>query len=312
VATFGEGGTLHVKAIKNNAPCKTHVKVYRQEDDKYMGDGWTRESGKPLQYSLLPGVYKIQLQDRSVIQRPVVWIENVEIKADQTVERFASFVAGGVLKITATKNGAPYKANVKVYRQEDGKYMGDGWARPDGRADQYKLLPGVYYARIQDRTDRSVREIRDIRLQSGKTLTINAAFPVEKKSEAVPKAPASAPKPAPPQAPRPKASPGATPAPQQSGKMILNGAARLYPGAKVLNEMTYGPNTKVDLEVQATPEEIVNFYKKEMTSGGWQPGMTMVQRNKGVLMLTKPGGQLVISATGKGEKSKVTMALISK
>ena len=30
VATFGEGGVLHVKAIKNNAPMKAYVKVDRQ------------------------------------------------------------------------------------------------------------------------------------------------------------------------------------------------------------------------------------------------------------------------------------------
>jgi Ca-activated chloride channel family protein len=177
VATFGQGGILHVKAIKNNAPAKTYVKVFRQEDNKYMRDGWTREDGTPAEYKLLPGLYKIWLQDQSVKQRPEIWIENVEVKADQTVERFATFVAGGVFKVTATKDGAPYKAYVKVYSKEDDKYMGDGWARADGKAAEFKLLPGVYSVKVEDRTDRTVREIRDIQVQSGKTTTVNAPFP---------------------------------------------------------------------------------------------------------------------------------------
>ena len=110
-------------------------------------------------------------------QRPEIWIENVEVKADQTVERFATFVAGGVFKVTATKDGAPYKAYVKVYSKEDDKYMGDGWARADGKAAEFKLLPGVYSVKVEDRTDRTVREIRDIQVQSGKTTTVNAPFP---------------------------------------------------------------------------------------------------------------------------------------
>ena len=179
VATFGQGGTLHVKAIKNNAPAKTYVKVFRQEDNKYMRDGWTREDGTPAEYKLLPGLYKIRLQDQSVKQRPEVWIENVEVKADQTVERFATFMPGGVLRITATKDGASYKAYVKIYSQEHDKYMGDGWARADGKAAEFKLLPGAYTAKVEDRKDRSMREIRDIQVQSGKTLTVNATFPIE-------------------------------------------------------------------------------------------------------------------------------------
>jgi len=178
IANFATEGILQVNAIKSNAPFRAYVKVHRQEDDKYMGDGWTQEDGSPMEYKLLPGFYKIRLQDQSVKQRPVIWIENVEVKADQTVERFATFVAGGVLKVTATRDGASYKAYVKVHQQQDDKYMGDGWAREDGTPAEYKLLPGAYYVKVEDRKDRSVREIRDIQVQSGKTITVNAVFPV--------------------------------------------------------------------------------------------------------------------------------------
>lgn len=52
------------------------------------------------------------------------------------------------------------------------------------------------------------------------------------------------------------------------GEIIINGEVPLMEGAKVLKTMTYGPNTKVDLAVPATPEEVVNFYKQTMAAKG--------------------------------------------
>jgi hypothetical protein len=312
VATFGQGGILRVKAVKNNAPCKSHVKVYSQDDKKYMGDGWTREDGKPLEYKLLPGKYKIWLQDRSVKQSPVVWIENVEIKADQTVERFATFVAGGVLKVTATKNGAPYKAHVKIYQQDDDKYMGDGWARADGKAAEYKLLPGSYYAKVQDSADRSVREIRDIQLLSGKILTVNAAFPVEKEPQPVSRIPAQpAPTVAKPSAKAPAASESEGPAPE--GKdTIMGGAVPVYKDAVVKNSMKMGKGSVVEFESSSSPEEIVSFYKKAMTEKGWSVMMEMARDQRATLMLQKENQQLMLGAKKRGEKTRFSLTLVKK
>ena len=60
------------------------------------------------------------------------------------------------------------------------------------------------------------------------------------------------------------------------------------------------------------PQEIVDFYKQAMTAKGWQPGMSMVQGNKGVLQLMGSGGQLIIKAKGQGQTSKVNMALMGQ
>jgi len=321
IATFGAGGILHVKAIKNNAPAKTFVQVFRQEDDKSMGDNWTREDGTPAEYKLLPGIYKIRLQDPSVKQRPEIWIENVEVKADQTVERFATFVAGGVLNITATKNDAPCKAYVKVFRQEDKTYMGDGWTREDGGGAEYKLLPGTYTANVEDRADRTVREIRGIQVQSGKDTTINAVFPVE---EEVPEpAPEQPPEPAPaPESrtdavPAPKTTGGGT-SPDASGEQtassatVLDGRIPLMEGATLLKETTIGTNSRIDMEVPASPEDVVNFYKQVMTVKGWQPGLAMVQGPTGILQLKKDTVQIVIKAVGNGQKSTVNMAVMTQ
>jgi hypothetical protein len=312
VATFGQGGILHVKAVKNNAPAKTYVKVFRQEDDKYMGDDWTREDGKPAEYKLLPGLYKIYLQDPSVKQRPEIWIENVEIKADQTVERFATFVAGGVLKITATKSGAPYKAYVKIYQQDDDKYMGDGWARADGKAAEYKLLPGSYYVKVQDPTDRSVREVREIQLQSGKILTVNAAFPVEKEPPAPSQTPAQ---PVPTVEKPPAKAPAASESegPKSEGKdTIMGGVVPIYEDAVVKNSMNMGNGTVVEMESTASPAEVVSFYKKAMTEKGWSIVMEMAQDKRATLMLKKDNQQLMLGAKERGGKTRFSLTLVKK
>ena len=312
IATFGQGGILHIKAVKNNAPCKAYVKVYRQEDDKYMGDEWTREDGKPAEYKLLPGVYKIYLQDPSVRQRPEIWIENVEIKADQTVERFANFVAGGVLKVTSTKNGAPYKAYVKIFQQDDDKYMADGWAGADGKAAEYKLLPGSYYAKVQDPGDRSVGEIRDIQLQSGKTVTVNAAFPVEEKPPAESRTPA---KPAPevtqPSSKTPAASESEGPA-TEGKDTIMGGAVPVYKDAKIINSMNMGKGTVVEMETGGSPAEIISFYKKAMTEKGWNVVMEMAREKRASLILQKEDQQLMIGSKERGEKTRFSVTLIKK
>lgn len=103
-----------------------------------------------------------------------------------------------------------------------------------------------------------------------------------------------------PPPPPPKSQPEPTPNPKASdggaapssgsdeqntgGDTIMNGEVPLMEGAKVLKTKTYGPSAKVELEVQATPEEIINFYKQAMTAKEWQPGMAMVQGNIGILM----------------------------
>ena len=83
-------------------------------------------------------------------------------------------------------------------------------------------------------------------------------------------------------------------------------------GAKVLKTKTYGTNSKADLEVPATPQEIVDFYKQAMTEKGWKPGMSMVMGDKGVLQLMGSAGQLIIKAKGQGQTSKVNMALMGQ
>ena len=192
---FGRGGILHVKAIREGVPAKAYFKLYQQEDDKYLGDGWTREDGTPAEFKLAPGTYKIRFQDQSVRQRPEVWVENVVVKADETVERFATLQKGGVLRVTATLNGEPHKTYIKVYQQEDDKYLGDGWTQAGGKVPAFHLLPGKYYVTFKDPETKTEQVLGDLSVEPGKAVTANAAFPVEEKPPARGENPVPAPTP---------------------------------------------------------------------------------------------------------------------
>ncbi len=103
---------------------------------------------------------------------------------------------------------------------------------------------------------------------------------------------------------------GATPA--ASGDTILNGEVPLMQGTTVLKETIMGASGRYDLEVPATPGDIITFYKNAMTAKGWQAGMAMTQGPMGVLQLTKGKSQIMIKAKGSGQKSIVNLALVSQ
>jgi len=308
VAVFAESGLLSVKAVKNNAPMKAYVKVFRQEDEKYFGDGWTGEDGTAVTFELLPGVYKVWLQDRSVKQRPEQWIEDVEVKAGEDVERFAAFVQGGALRITATREGAPNKAYVKVFQQEDDRYLGDGWSRTDGGAAEFDLLPGVYYARVKDAADSSVREVRDIRVTSGKAVTANAVFPVdaEPPAEESPEAPAPVPRPG----TEKEKAPSGVDEPGEGGQGLQGGEIPIMPGAKVLKETAYGKSAQYELEVEAPLQTVLDYYAKAMADRGWPRGMVMNQAGKGAMMIQHEGRQFALKAAASENRTRFTLMLV--
>jgi hypothetical protein len=310
VATFGEGGVLHVKAIKNNAPMKAYVKVFRQEDEKYMRDGYTREDGNPAEFKLLPGTYKVWLQDESVKQRPEQWIENVEVKADQTVERFATFVQGGVLLIAATREGEPCKAYVKVFQQKDDRYLGDGWTKEDGGAVEFDLLPGLYYARVTDPSDKSIREIKDIQVTSGKTITANAAFPVE--AETPSEESSAAPEPVPQTGAEKEKTPTAPGKVEEGGQSLHGGEIPIMPGAEVLKETAFGNSAQYELEVNAPLQVVLDYYKKAMADRGWPQGMVMNQGGRGAMMIQHEGRQFALKAKASGDLTHFTLMLIQQ
>jgi Ca-activated chloride channel family protein len=101
---------------------------------------------------------------------------NIEVLSGQTVEKALSFVVGGTLFIKALKDGQPFEARADVYRQSDNKRMGDKntWYRK--KPAEFKLVPGIYYAKVYDRKTKETKEIRDIEVVSGQTMEKTVAF----------------------------------------------------------------------------------------------------------------------------------------
>jgi hypothetical protein len=93
---------------------------------------------------------------------------------------------------------------------------------------------------------------------------------------------------------------------------FMNDDVPLYKGARVIKTKSYGANSMAELQVDATPQEIIDFYKQAMSAKGWETCMAMVQGNMGVLQLKKAGGQMVIKAQGQGQTSKVSIALMGQ
>ena len=117
--------------------------------------------------------------------------------------------------------------------------------------------------------------------------------------------------------PKPKKEPAAVsdPGPAKataSSGTILNDEVPLYKGAKVIKTKISGPYATAGLKVDASPQEIVDFYKQVMTAKGWEPSMAMIQGNKGILMFKKSSRQLVFKVKGQGNTSKIDVTIINQ
>lgn len=115
--------------------------------------------------------------------------------------------------------------------------------------------------------------------------------------------------------PKPESAPTTVSAavpPADSGSQILDGEVPLYKGARVLKTKSAGAYSQAQLQVEATTQDIVDFYKNAMTAKGWEPGMAMVQGNKGVLMFKQANRQLVVKVKGQGNMSSIDVTIISQ
>ena len=93
---------------------------------------------------------------------------------------------------------------------------------------------------------------------------------------------------------------------------IFNGEVPLYQGARVLKSNTYGTNSSASLEVAAALQEVADFYKQAMSAKGWAPVMAMVQGDRGALMFKKKNRQLAFKLRGKGDTSKIDIAMMGQ
>ncbi|MFO7931615.1 MAG: VWA domain-containing protein, partial [Desulfosalsimonas sp.] len=107
-----EAGILELSAIKEGKSIHAHARLYKQ--DELAASGWLEE-GKGRTFSLLPGVYRVEVTDKSIPEEPVVSLKDVEIKSGQSISRQANFSREGELKIEALREGKSIHVHAEVY-----------------------------------------------------------------------------------------------------------------------------------------------------------------------------------------------------
>jgi hypothetical protein len=94
-----------------------------------------------------------------------------------------------------------------------------------------------------------------------------------------------------------------------SGETVFNGQVPLMKGAKVLLNMSSGGNGQAQIDVSASPEEIITFYRETMVARGWKSPEGRVQGTMGSLKISKGKSTLTMLVQGTGQKSIITMGL---
>jgi len=97
-----------------------------------------------------------------------------------------------------------------------------------------------------------------------------------------------------------------------SGGTILNGSVPLMEGANVLVDMTMGAIGKADFEVEASLDEVVNFYKEAMVARGWDAPEVKVFGTMGSLKTNKGASKFTMLVQGNAQKSVVNIALTTQ
>lgn len=96
------------------------------------------------------------------------------------------------------------------------------------------------------------------------------------------------------------------------GETIMGGEVPLMDGASIVKESLSQGSGRVELEVEASPEEVAGFYNQAMEEKGWPSGNVMSAGNQSVLMLNDQGDQFILKAESGNERTRVTIVLIRK
>jgi len=196
-------------------------------------------------------------------------------------------------------------------------------------------MPGVYNVTFADDWGTKKKKmVNGITIEAGETQSISADFitsPDTQDMGGAAEAPAVAPVTA------PAAAPETTPAPEpepdeaasqeptgptttaQGSKMveesteqpeeIFGGAVPLYKGAEVTKTSTTGSVQQVELLAQASPEEIINFYKQAMTDKGWRVLTAVARGTTATAAFQKGNAQLIIGAQKRDVGTVVSITM---
>lgn len=88
---------------------------------------------------------------------------------------------------------------------------------------------------------------------------------------------------------------------------ILGGEIPQYEGANITKSATQGKRSLVEMETNDSPEEVMNFYKTEMTSKGWGVKMALSRGKVASLSMFKGKRGFLLSAGQRSGKTKITL-----
>ena len=91
---------------------------------------------------------------------------------------------------------------------------------------------------------------------------------------------------------------------------LLGGEAPLYQGGKIVRYEIFGHNHSIEILVPATPDEVFEFYQSEMKLNGWERGMSMKEKERGLIFFSKKDRELVFRIDSIGQKTRVSINMV--
>lgn len=96
----------------------------------------------------------------------------------------------------------------------------------------------------------------------------------------------------------------------QDDAFFMNGEVPLFKGARVIQTKSHGAGSMGELQVTGTPQEVMDFYAREMPGKGWTAGPAMVRGSQGMATFMQSNRQLVIKVEEQGAESKVSISIV--
>ena len=167
-----DAGILELSAIKDGKSIHAHARLYKQ--DEAACSGWLEE-GKGASFNLSPGVYRVEVTDKSIPEEPVVRLKDIEIRSGRSISRQANFSLEGILKIEALKAGKSIHVHARVYKGDE--RVASGWL-DEGKGASFNLLPGLYRVELRDKKipQAPMVVLENIEVQPGETVNRQARF----------------------------------------------------------------------------------------------------------------------------------------
>ena len=112
------------------------------------------------------------MQTDSIVGKPVVVFDELEILPGSIVEKTAEFFAGEVI-VSSALNGKPKEMPFKVY-DISGKQIYKHWS--SGGQRLIRLAAGTYTIKVTTNVDGSIKSFENIIVETGQSQTVQADF----------------------------------------------------------------------------------------------------------------------------------------